>query len=182
MQLQLKKNNIPTQYIKNIDLSWAVDDLSRLIKQYANNEYILIFPFCSKKHQNKKWPYFKELIKKIKKLYDNKYNILIIPGPNEIKDSKNFNVRIIIDGDKPVSITQLITLIHKSKFVISNDSGPAHICSHLNKNGLVLFGNHVTPQKVSIESSNFKAVVAETLSELSSDKVLEEVKKKLNQP
>ena len=62
MELQLKKNNIPTSYIKNIDLSWAVEDLSRLIKQYANNEYILIFPFCSNKHQKKKWPFFKDLI------------------------------------------------------------------------------------------------------------------------
>ena len=182
MEIQLQKSGIKTIKVKNVDLSWAVEDSEKIIKQHTSKEYILIFPFCSKKHLNKKWPYFKDLINKIKKLYDNKYNILIIPGPNEIKDSKNFNVRIIIDGDKPVSITQLITLIHKSKFVISNDSGPAHICSHLNKNGLVLFGNHVTPQKVSIESSNFKAVVAETLSELSSDKVLEEVKKKLNQP
>ena len=58
MELQLKKNNIPTSYIKNIDLSWAVEDLSRLIKQYANNEYILIFPFCSNKHQKKKMAFF----------------------------------------------------------------------------------------------------------------------------
>ena len=53
MQLQLKKSGIPTKYIKNINLNWAVEDLSRFTKQYANNEYILIFPFCSKKHKKK---------------------------------------------------------------------------------------------------------------------------------
>jgi ADP-heptose:LPS heptosyltransferase len=180
MEIQLQKSGIKTIKIKNVDLSWAIVDVEKIIKQHTSKEYILIFPFCSKKHLNKKWPYFKDLINKIKRLYDNKYNIFIIPGPNEIKDSKNFNVRIILDDGRPVSITQLITLIHKSKFIISNDTGPAHICSHLNKNGLVLFGNHVTPQKVSIESSNFKAVIAENLLDLTSDKVFEEIKKKLN--
>ena len=116
----------------------------------------------------------------IKKNYNHKYNILIAPGPNEVDESKNFNVRIVLDNGKPVNISQLITLIKKSKFVISNDTGPAHICTHLNKNGLVLFGSHVSPEKVSIESNDFKVVNVENLSELTSDKVLEEVKKKLN--
>ena len=78
MEVQLKKSNIPTQYIKKVDLSWAEDDLSRFIKQYANNEYILIFPFCSKKHQNKKWPFYGDLISQLKKEYKNNYPILMI--------------------------------------------------------------------------------------------------------
>ncbi len=49
MELQLKKSGIETIFTKNIDLSWATLDVSRLIRQYANNEYILLFPFCSKK-------------------------------------------------------------------------------------------------------------------------------------
>ena len=65
MELQLNKSNIPTKYIKNVDLSWAKEDLSQLTQQYTNRDYILIFPFCSKKHIKKKWPYFKELTKKI---------------------------------------------------------------------------------------------------------------------
>jgi len=65
MELQLKKSGIETQYTKNIDLDWAVVDVSRLTKQYANNEYILLFPFCAKKHQNKKWPHFKNLISRL---------------------------------------------------------------------------------------------------------------------
>ena len=73
MQIQLKKNNIPTRYIKNIDLSWAVDDSAGLMNEYTSKEYILIFPFCSKKHQNKKWPNFKDLIYLIKQEYKNDY-------------------------------------------------------------------------------------------------------------
>ena len=75
MELQLKKSNIPTKYIKDIDLSWAREDLSNLIKQYTNRDYILLFPFCSKKHLNKKWPYFNDLITKIRREYKNNYSI-----------------------------------------------------------------------------------------------------------
>ena len=180
MEIQLQKSGIKTNKIKKIDLSWALLESKKIIKQHTSKEYILIFPFCSKKHLNKKWPHFKDLISKIKKTYNNKYSILIAPGPNEVNESKNFNVRVVLDNGDPVNITQLITLIKKSKFVISNDTGPAHICTHLNKNGLVLFGSHVSPEKVSIKSNNFKVINVENLSELTSDKVLEEVKKKLN--
>ena len=62
MELQLKKSGIPANNVKNVDLSWSYEDLSKLTKQYTNRDYILIFPFCSKKHQNKKWPFFKDLI------------------------------------------------------------------------------------------------------------------------
>ena len=41
------KNRIETKYLKTIDLSWANSDISKLLK-YTNDEFILIFPFCSK--------------------------------------------------------------------------------------------------------------------------------------
>ena len=50
----------------------------------------MLFPFCSKKHVKKKWPYFSELIVKIKEIYKNKYSILVAPGPNEIDEAKTF--------------------------------------------------------------------------------------------
>ena len=49
MEIQLKKSGIQTEFVKNIDLSLGLSDISRLKKQYANNDYILLFPFCSKK-------------------------------------------------------------------------------------------------------------------------------------
>ena len=67
---------------------------------------------------------------------------------------------------RSLNLNQLITLINKAAFVISNDTGPAHICTHLNKKGLVLFGSHTSPEKVSIESENFKSITSRNLSEL----------------
>ena len=181
MEIQLKKSGVKTEKIKNIDLSWSFVDIEKIVTNYARQEYILIFPFCSKKHPNKKWPFFKELVDKISEIYRNKYSILIAPGPNEINEAKSFNAKIVLDEqNKPVNLNQLITLINKSSFSISNDTGPAHICSHLNKKGLVLFGSHTSAKKVSIEKEKFKAITVKNLSDLSVDSVIEKVKDSLN--
>ena len=180
MEIQLKKSGIDTEFTKNIDLNWATTDISRLLKQYANNEYILLFPFCSIKHQNKKWPYFRELISEIKIDYKNKYPILLAPGPQEIEEASKLNGKVVLDDNKPVNIKTLVSLINKAKFVIANDTGPAHIASHLDKKGLVLFGSHTTAKKVSIENFNFKALTVQNLQDLSVETVLNEVKSRLN--
>ena len=180
MELQLKKSNIPIKYTKKIDLSWAIEDLSKLIKQYANDEYILIFPFCSKKHENKKWPYFKDLIYKLKTEFKNKYPILVAPGLNEINEASKLGCKVVLEDNNPINIKMLISLINKAKFIVANDTGPAHIASHLNKDGLVLFGSHTSAEKVSIENSNFKALSVKKLFDLNVDTVIQKIKILLN--
>ena len=180
LEIQLKKSGIETEFTKNIDLSWAIENISRLIKQYANNEYILLFPFCSPKLKNKKWPYFKELIQKLKQEFKNKYPILLAPGPNEIKEAIELNGKVVLDNNASINIKKLVSLINGAKLVIANDTGPAHIASHLDKNGLVLFGSHTSAEKVSIENFNFKAISVKSLKDLDADTVLEEAKAKLN--
>ena len=180
MEIQLKKSGIETEFTKNIDLSWAVSDISRLTKRYANNDFILLFPFCSKKHPQKKWPYFKELILRLKKDYKNKYPILIAPGPEEISEANELNAKTVLDNNEPLNIKTLISLINNAKFVIANDTGPAHIASHLDKKGLALFGNHTSAKKVSIENYNFKAITVASLADLNVDQVLDEIKTILN--
>ena len=180
MEIQLKKSGVDTEFTKNIDLNWATTDISRLLKQYANNEYILVFPFCSVKHQKKKWPYFKKLILELKKTYKNKYPILMAPGPQEIEEANTLNGKVILDNNEPIKIKTLVSLINKAKFIIANDTGPAHIASHLDKKGLVLFGSHTTAKKVSIENFNFKALTVQNLEDLSVETVLNEVKSRLN--
>ena len=180
MELQLTKNNIPTKYVKNIDLEWANEDLSKLTDQYTNRDYILIFPFCSKKHQNKKWPFFKDLISKIRREYKNNYSVLIAPGPGEFEEANQLNAKVVMDNGESISIKMLISLINDAKFIIANDTGPAHIASHLKKKGLVLFGSHTSAKKVSIESSNFRAITVKNLADLNVDTVMKEVKIKLN--
>tara|TARA_B100001559_G_scaffold321007_1_gene335482 strand:- start:1079 stop:2011 length:933 start_codon:yes stop_codon:yes gene_type:complete len=180
MEKQLKKSNIIVKNTKKIDLSWGIKDISRNLKQYTNDEYILIFPFCSKKHLQKKWPYFSELIIKIKEIYKNKYPILVAPGPNEIVEAKKLKAKIVLDNNKPINLNFLISLINSAKYIISNDTGPAHICSHLNKKGLALFGNHTTAKKVNIGNNNFKTISVNLLSDLKVNEVIDKIKEELN--
>jgi len=180
LELQIKKSGIETEFTKNIDLSWAIENTSDLVKKYTNREYILLFPFCSPKLKNKKWPYYKELIQKLKQEFKNKYSVLLAPGPNEITEANELNAKVILENNEHVKLKTLVSLIQSAKLIIANDTGPAHIASHLDKKGLVLFGSHTSAKKVSIENFNFKAISVENLNDLDVNTVLKEVKAKLN--
>jgi ADP-heptose:LPS heptosyltransferase len=180
MEIQLKKSGIETEFTKNIDLKWAIENTSHLVKKYTNREYILLFPFCSPKLKNKKWPYYKELIQKLKQEFKNKYSVLLAPGPNEIKEANELNAKVILENNEHVTIKTLISLINSAKLIIANDTGPAHIASHLDKKGLVLFGSHTSAEKVSIVNFNFKAISVKNLNDLDVDTVLNEAKSKLS--
>ena len=180
MEIQLKKSGIETDFVRNIDLSWATTDISRLLRQYTSSEYILIFPFCSKKLPQKKWPFFKELISRLKQDYKNKFPVLLAPGPNEIDEANKLSGKVVLDNNKPVNIKTLISLINNAKFIVANDTGPAHIASHLDKKGIVLFGSHTSAKKVSIENYNFKAISVNDLNSLKVETVIKEIKTKLN--
>ena len=120
------------------------------------------------------------MILRLKKDYKNKYPILIAPGPEEISEANELNAKTVLDNSEPLNIKTLISLINNAKFVIANDTGPAHIASHLDKKGLALFGNHTSAKKVSIENYNFKAITVVNLADLKVDQVLDEIKTILN--
>ena len=63
---------------------------------------------------------------------------------------------------------------------MSNDTGPAHISSHLNKKGLALFGSHVSPNKVSIGENNMKVLEVKNLKDLKVETVINKMKIDLN--
>ena len=180
IEIQLKKSGLETQFTKNIDLSWAVENTSHLVKKYTNREYILLFPFCSPKLKNKKWPYYKELIQKLKQEFKNKYSVLLAPGPNEIEEANELNAKVVLENNEHVTLKTLVSLINSAKLIIANDTGPAHIASHLDKKGLALFGSHTSAKKVSIENFNFKAISVKNLNDLDVNTVLKEAKAKLD--
>ena len=87
---------------------------------------------------------------------------------------------MVLENKQPVNIKTLVSLINGAVFIISNDTGPAHIASHLDKKGLVLFGSHTSAEKVSIENFNFKAISVKDLKDLDVETVISEVRSKLN--
>jgi len=181
MEIQLNRAGIKNvSFTKRPDLSWAIKNVKNIINQNFEGNYILIFPFCSPKLVKKKWPHYEDLIKLLNREYGSKYNIAIAPGPNEIEEAKKFKANIILNKSNPLNIIELISLIKSSSYVVANDTGPAHICAHLNVKGLVLFGSHTTPEKVSIESENFKSIKVNNLKSLNVSEVFEKVKENLS--
>ena len=172
---QLKTSVIDTYNTMKPNFNWACTNIDNIMKKYDLKEYIVLFPFCSAHLYIKKWPYFNELIKLIKNRYNDKYKIVVAPGPSEINYTKDINAISILDNEKILDISQLSSLIKNSSFVVANDTGPAHITAHLNSKGITLFGKHTTALKVSIERNNFKAIQVDDLNKLSAEKVLEKI-------
>jgi ADP-heptose:LPS heptosyltransferase len=172
---QLQTSGLNVKHTMFPDFSWSCTDISKIKSEYKLEKYIVLFPFCSPHLTQKKWPYYNELIEKIKNQYNDHYKIVVAPGPEEINNSKEVNALCILDNGKALDISQLSSLIRDSSFVIANDTGPAHMAAHLSAKGLTLFGSHTTAYKVSIERENFKAIQVADLNKLSVEKVFEKI-------
>ena len=170
---QLKSSGISTNHTLSPDFSWSPSDISQIKNYHQLEKYIVLFPFCSPHLISKKWPYYNDLISMINEKLENKFKVVIAPGPGEIKDASSINALCVLDNGKALDISQLAALIKDSSFVVANDTGPAHMTAHLGSKGIALFGSHTTPFKVSIERENFKAIQAPELSKLSPEKVFE---------
>jgi len=172
---QLKTSGIKTKHTMKPNFSWAVTKIDNIKQEFNLDKYIVLFPFCSAHLTHKKWPHYNELIELINNKYGEQIKVVVAPGPSEIDDAKNIKAVSVLDKGKALDISQLASLIKESSFVIANDTGPAHISSHLGAKGLTLFGKHTTAYKVSIERENFKAIQVDDLEKLSAAKVLEKI-------
>ena len=170
---QLKSSGITTNHTLSPDFSWSPSDISQIKNYHQLEKYIVLFPFCSPHLTSKRWPYYNDLISMINQKLENRFKVVIAPGPGEIKDAASINAICVLDNGKALDISQLAALIKDSSFVVANDTGPAHMTAHLGSKGIALFGSHTTPFKVSIERENFRAIQAPELSKLSAEKVFE---------
>jgi len=172
---QLESFNVQTKHSLKPDFSWACSNVDKIVNKYFGKKFILIFPFSSSRLSNKIWPYFNELIKIIKSKHD--LDIATAPGQKEIENAKKIDATAITNNEKSLNIMELAGLVKKSSFVISNDTGPAHIAAHLGIKGIAIFGQHTTPKKVSIETENFRAIQVKNLGKLSAENVYSEIEK-----
>ena len=144
-KIQLDNSNVKTNNTLRPDLSWAKVSVDKIVNKYFAGKFILLFPFCSPQLSHKKWPYFNDLIKIIKSKHDN-FEIAIVPGPSEMKETKKVESMSITNKGKSLNIMELAGLISKASYVIANDTGPAHMTAHLGQMGTVIFGYHTTPK------------------------------------
>ena len=177
-KIQLESLNIKTENSLKPDFSWACVNVDQIVNKFFGKKFILIFPFSSPQLSHKQWPHYNELIKIIRSKHID-FEIVSAPGPNELEDAKKIEATSITNNKEALNVMELAGLIKKSSFVVANDTGPAHMAAHLGTNGVVLFGHHTTPQKVSIETDKFKALTVNKLKDLSAESVYQEIKNKL---
>ena len=177
---QLKVSGLKTKNTLLPNFVWACENKMDFLDKYKLNKYIVLFPFCSQHLKLKKWPYYNELISLILKKFDNQYQIVIAPGPNEISEARDIKALCILKDSKALNISELASLIKNSSFVVSNDTGPAHMSAHLGVRGVTLFGSHTTAYKVSIERENFKPIQVNDLNKLSAERVFDKILKMIN--
>tara|TARA_Y100001970_G_scaffold280575_1_gene389785 strand:+ start:829 stop:1773 length:945 start_codon:yes stop_codon:yes gene_type:complete len=176
---QLKVSGLKTHHAMKPNFHWSCEDIKNIKEKYNLDKFIMLLPFCSPHLPQKKWPYYNELIELIKNKYNDKFKIVVAPGPKEIEDAKRINAICVLDDNRVLNILQLSSLIKQSSFVVANDTGPAHIAAHMDVKGLTLFGSHTTAKKVSIERDKFKAIQVADLNKLSAKNVFEKVAKEL---
>ena len=155
------------------DFSWAIDN-NFWPKEIIPQRYITLLPFCSKHLPHKKWPFYNELISMIRKENKN-IEIVIVPGPGEVVEASSFDAQIILDGNKSTNFFQLAKILSESLFVVSNDTGPAHIAAHLGCSGLALFGSHTSSRKVSIKTDHFDVIESKDLTDITVNQVFNKI-------
>ena len=167
----LNDYGIPSSKILDPNITWMANDISLLLKKRRIlGEYIVLIPGSSKKHTEKRWPYYKELADKLLK---EDFNVVSIFGPDELNLENtmpgcNFNNLDLID---------VAGIINKSIFVIGNDSGPSHIASCLRKPGIALFGPTTSGIKSELSRKPFQILETENLKYLTVTKVWKSIKK-----
>ena len=166
----LNDYGIPFNKILEPNISWMANDISLLLKKRKIiGRYIVLIPGSSKKHREKRWPYYKELAHKLLK---EDLNVVTILGPDEL-DLGN-----IIPGYKfnNLDLIDVAGIIKKSIFVIGNDSGLSHIASCLRKPGIALFGPTTSGKKSELSRKPFQIVESENLKHLTVSRVWKLIK------
>ena len=172
-QIQLSRANVNVQYTQNPQVTWMIDKEFAIPSSIKKN-YIILFPFCSIKHRQKLWPHYQDLVAKLNTKYPD-IDIIIVPGPGEYEKAKAYNVKILMNNGEHTNFFQLSKILAGAKYVISNDTGPAHLAAHLGCKGLTIFGSHTSPEKVSIQTDNFHSISSKNLYELTPETVIEKI-------
>lgn len=165
----LQENSIEITYSFKSKPSWIVADInSLLIKNKIFSKYIVLLPGSSAQNKFKRWPYFKKLalILMLKQ-----FKVITILGPEEL-DLEFLMPGLIL---KNLDLGQLSGVIDNSYFIFGNDSGPSHIASFLNKDGLAIFGPSTSAQRADIKRGNFDVIESNNLNKLNPDEVFKKM-------
>ena len=125
------------------DLTWAAEDVSHILAQHKiKNAFALLVAGSAARHPQKRWPGFPALVEE---LAARNIQAVTAPGPDEHDLCAGLPAIMLMDGDKFLTLGQLVGLASHCGFVVGNDTGPTHMLAAAHTKGVALFGSNHSP-------------------------------------
>jgi ADP-heptose:LPS heptosyltransferase len=125
------------------DLTWAAEDVAQVLTQNEIRDgFALLVPGSAARHPQKRWHGFPALVEELRA---RKIQAVSAPGPDEHDLCAALPATMLMNGDKFLTLGQLVGLASHCGFVVGNDTGPTHMLAAANTKGVALFGTNHSP-------------------------------------
>ena len=152
------------------DLTWAAEDVSHVLAQHKiKNAFALLVAGSAARHPQKRWPGFPALVEE---LAARNIQAVTAPGPDEHDLCAGLPAIMLMDGDKFLSLGQLVGLASHCGFVVGNDTGPTHMLAAAHTKGVALFGSNHSPAANTGIGEIYQIVEKPTVKDISVPEVL----------
>lgn len=155
------------------DVSWMAEDVDHILAEAGLEAgYVMLIPGASRSHDQKRWPYFKDLSLRLQEVGK---TVITVPGPDEIELCQDIPGTMLVPAEGYYDIFVLAGIAGHASLVIGNDTGPTHIAAHLGGLGVAMFGGHVPAMTTGIQHSRFVVIERSNLAVLSLAEVWQQV-------
>ena len=152
------------------DLTWAAEDVSHVLAQHKiKNAFALLVAGSAARHPQKRWPGFPALVGE---LAARNIQAVTAPGPDEHDLCAGLPAIMLMDGDKFLTLGQLVGLASHCEFVVGNDTGPTHMLAAAHTKGVALFGSNHSPAANTGIGEIYQIVEKPTVKDISVPEVL----------
>ena len=152
------------------DLTWAAEDISHVLTQHKiKNGFALLVAGSAARHPQKRWHGFPALIEE---LAARNIQAVTAPGPDEHDLCAGLPAIMLMDGDKFLTLGQLVGLASHCEFVVGNDTGPTHMLAAAHTKGVALFGTNHSPAANTGIGEIYQIVEKPTVKDISVAEVL----------
>ena len=166
---QLEACGVPTVHARTPDPAWLAAPLPETVESRLQSPFAVLLPGASARHPGKRWPHYPALSAL---LQARGLRVFSVPGPEEMATLDALPGDVLLDGERPLTIAQLATLLPRAACVFGNDSGPTHLAAHLGCRGVAVFGPGPSPAQTGIVRARFAAVCGDPLSSLTAEQAL----------
>ena len=152
------------------DLTWAAEDVSHILAQHKiKNSFSLLVAGSAARHPQKRWAGFPALVDE---LAARNIQAVTAPGPDEYDLCAGLPAIMLMDGDKFLTLGQLVGLASHCEFVVGNDTGPTHMLAAAHTRGVALFGSNHSPAANTGIGEIYQIVEKATVKDISVPEVL----------